>query len=82
MNVDNAKENSPSRQLPDVLVPPLLENTVGAVFVSWPLPLVNLTARACACFQYGVDEADEGDVAQQDHMSAYHLTPSAVTSES
>ena len=48
----------------------------------WQLSLVYLTARTCPCFQYGIDEADEGDVAQQDHMSAHHLTPSAVTSES
>ena len=71
----------PSLQHPDVLVPPLRENTVGAVFVSWPLPLVNLSARTCACFQHGVDEAGECDVAQQDHMSAHHLTPSAITRE-
>ena len=29
------------------------------VFLSLPLPLANLTARTCTCFQYGVDEADE-----------------------
>ena len=30
---------------------------------------------------YGVDEAGEGVVAQQDHMSAHHLTPSGIASE-
>ena len=60
----------------------LCGNTLGAVFVTWPLPLTNLTARSCACFQYRVDEADESDVAQKDHMNAYHLTPTAVISES
>ena len=30
----------------------------------------------------GIDEADEGGVARQDHMSDHHVTPSAVTSES
>ena len=54
---------------PDVLVPSLRENTVGAVFVGWPLPLVTFTAWACARFQYGVDEAGEHAVAQHDHMS-------------
>ena len=65
-----------------MLVPLLRENTAGAVFVLWPLPLVYLTARTCANFQYAVDEASEGDVAPQDHMSAHHLTHSAVRSES
>ena len=37
------------------------------------------TARTCTFLQYGIGEADEGDV---DHLSAHHLTPSAVTSES
>ena len=82
MNVDNAAESSPNLQLPDVLVPLLRENTAGAVFVLWPLPLVYLTARTCASFQYAVDEASEGDVAQQDHKSAHHLTPSAVPRKS
>ena len=82
MSVDNAAENSPSLQLPDVLIPPLRENTLGAIFVTWPLSLATLTARTCACFQCRVDETDEGVVAPQDHMSAYHLTPSAVTTES
>ena len=81
MNVDNAAENSPSLQLPDVLVPSSRENSVGAVFVSWPLPPASLTARTCACFQCGVDEAGEGDVALQDHVSAHHLAPSAIASE-
>ena len=81
MNVDNAAEKSPSLQPPDVLVPLLRENTVGAVFVSWPFPLVKLTAGVCACFPYGHDKAGGGVVARQDHMSAHHLTPSAVTSE-
>ena len=38
MSVDNAAGKSPNLQLPDVLVPLLRENTVGAVFVRWPLP--------------------------------------------
>ena len=50
MNVDNVAENSPSLQPPDVLVPPLRENTVGAIFVWRPLPLVNFTPWAYACF--------------------------------
>ena len=82
MSVDNAAEDFPSLQLPGVPVPPLWEKTVGAVSVSWQLSLVYLTARTCACLQCGIDDADEGDVALQDHMSAHHLTPSAVTSES
>ena len=41
-----------------------------------------LTARTYTSFRYGIDEAYEGDLAQQDHMIAHHLTPSAVTSES
>ena len=82
LSVDNAAEDSPSFQLPNVPIPTLRENNLGAVFVTWPLPLVHLAARTCTCFQYGIDEADEGDVAQQDHTSAHHLTPPAVTSES
>ena len=82
ISVANAAEDSPSLQLPNVPIPTLRENNLGAVFVTWPLPLVYLTARTCACFQHGIDEADEGDVARQDHMSADHVTPSAVTSES
>ena len=39
MNVDNAVKDSPSLQLPDVLEPPLRENKVGPVSVSWQLPL-------------------------------------------
>ena len=50
MNVDNAAENSPGLHPPDVLVPLLWENTVGATFVCWLLSLVNFTAGACACF--------------------------------
>ena len=73
MSDDNAAENSPRLQHPDVLVPPLRENTLGAVFVTRPLPVVYLTARTCACFQNRV----EGDVARQDHMSTNHVTPSA-----
>ena len=76
------RQNSPSLQPPDVPAPPLQKNTLGAIFVTRPLSLVYLTDRTCACFQNRVDEADEDDVAQQDHTSAYHLTPSAVTSES
>ena len=68
MSVDNAAEDSPSLQLPNVLVPPLREKHSG----------VQSPCRDSA--QYGIDEADEGDVAQQDHMSAHNLTPSAVTS--
>ena len=37
MNVDNAVGNSPNLRHPDVLVPPLRENTEGAVFLWWPL---------------------------------------------
>ena len=43
--------------------------------------LMYLTVRIHTPFQYGNDEADEGEVAQQDHMSAHNLTLSAVTSE-
>ena len=75
MSVDNAAEDSPSFQLPDVLVSPLQKNTPGAVSVSWQLSLVYLTARIKTCFQNGIDEADEGNVAKQEHMSAHHLTP-------
>ena len=51
MSDDNVAENSPSLQLPDVLVPLLWEDTYGAVFVTWPLPRVYLTARTGACFK-------------------------------
>ena len=43
--------------------------------------LVYLTALIYTTVQCGIDEADEGEVSQQDHMSAHHLTPSAVASE-
>ena len=76
MSVDNAAQDSPSLQLPDVLSTAFagkhsgcsLRSSVGRCVRS----LVNLIAfRTCACFQYVVvDEAGiEGDVAQQDHMS-------------
>ena len=81
MNVGNAAEDSPNLRHLDVLVPPLRENTVGAVFMWRPLPLLNFTAWADARSQYGDDEAGEGVVAQEDHMSADHLTRSATASE-
>ena len=82
MSVDNAAEDSPSLQPPNMLAPPLRENTAGPVSMSSQLSLENLTAQTYTSFQYGIDEAHEGDVAQQDHMSANNFTPSAVTSES
>ena len=47
LNVDHAAGNSLNLQHSDVPVPPLRENIVGAVFVGWPLPLVNFAAWAC-----------------------------------
>ena len=34
-----------------------------------------LTAWTYTCFEYGIDEADEGDVAPQDHLSASSRHP-------
>ena len=48
----------------------------------WRSTRTSLTyAWACVRFQYGDDEACEGDVARQDDMSAHDMTRSAIASE-
>ena len=48
----------------------------------WRSTRTSLTyAWACVRYQYGEDEAGEGDVAGQDDMSAHDLTRSETASE-
>ena len=73
ISVVNAAEDSPSLQPLNVRTAVAEKHTIHVVTA--------LTARTHTCFKFGIGEADEGAVAQQDHMSALQLTPAAVTSE-
>ena len=80
MSVDTAAEDSPSFGLLKCLYRRCGKTQRGQSPCR-DSSLVYLTARTYTPFQFRTDEADEGEVARQDHMSAHHLTPSAVMIE-
>ena len=67
-------EREAAKHSHDLLVPSSRENNPLLSFL-------RLTAWVCARYWFGVVETGEDDLAQQDHMSAHVLTPSAVASE-